>query len=184
MIYALCYNLTGEAYKYHQKLTKKIADKFGVIKPIQQNLKPHITLKYSFEAEQIHELEKLLEKFCQKAPKAEIQIGGFNSFKQSVIFQNILFSPKAQKVFSNLIQELHKFPWITWRDNEGEKLHFHATLADDCQKQFPNIQNFLKNKEQYFSIYFDNIQIIKLREIKEGIKIWDNYKTYYFKNIS
>jgi len=178
MRYAIACNLNGDVVEYHKKLVSEIAKNFGVISPFKQNFEPHFTLKYGFEAIDTKEVEVIIEKFCASHKKTPVQAGGFKSFRKDVIFVEIKLSDEAHRVFLEFISELRKISWLSWEEHDGENLNFHATIAADCEKNYTEIFNFIKGKEQLFNCWFDNITIWKESGVINGVTTWDIHKTF------
>ena len=139
MKYFLACNLRGDISTYQKKLVRDIAENFGVILPTKQKLGPHVTLKYSFEAPNIKQLEEMIQNFCASHRKSKMMVGRFNNFRNDVIFLDIELSDEAKKVFLDLIDVLRKLQWMSWGEYDGEILHFHSTIASGCEKNYTEI---------------------------------------------
>lgn len=178
MKYAIVCNLDGDFALYQKGLVREIAEKFDIVFPFKQKIEPHFTLKYSFETDSIKDVEAVIENFCTRHTQSPIKAGGFNSFRKDVIFIEIKLSDEARKVFLEFINELKKISWLDWRDNEGEKLNFHCTIATDCEKRFDEISEYLKGKEKRFDCQFDNITIIQECSIFDDVMTWETHKKF------
>lgn len=68
MKYNIRYLIKGEAEQFQQELMHEIEEKFDVHKALHKKQQAHITLKYSFQANdtEIQELEEVLQQFCAK----------------------------------------------------------------------------------------------------------------------
>ena len=178
MRYLVVCHLNGNVVEYHKKLVREIAENFGVIFPIKQKFEPHFTLKYNFEATDIKEVETVIKKFCSTHKKTHIQAGGFKSFHKNVIFVDIKLSDKAYRAFLDLIDELRKILWMSWEEYDSPDFKFHATIASDCKKNYTEILEFIKGKENFFECWFDNITILKADAVIDGVTTFETYKTF------
>jgi 2'-5' RNA ligase len=173
--------LKGSIITYHTTLVKEISEKFNLNITKEENLAPHFTLKYWFESKDIREVEKVIETFCKKHKRTRINVGGFSGFPYKVVFINIKLTKEAKKTFSEFIKDLKTIKWISWDKYDGENLHFHSTIAEECNEKYTEVLNFLKNKEEYFDCWFDNITILKEISRKEdNILEWGFHKNFRF----
>jgi 2'-5' RNA ligase len=173
--------LRGDIEKYHHTLVNQIADKFNLNLTKKENLKTHFTLKYSFETENITELENVCAKFCKSHKKTPIHVAGFAGFPKKVVFININPSKDAKQTFLDFIVELKTLTWLTWDQYDAEKLQFHTTLAEECDDKYNDVLNFVKGKEKSFNCWFDNITILKLVSGTKTAGTWKIHKTYEMK---
>jgi len=177
MFYLLAYLLPADAQEFHDKIVKDVASKFDVRHVLDQNITPHITLKYPFETEYIKELEKFLADFCSKYDPQEIELRGFNHFDDRVIFMDVQFSDSAKKIYKDLFEKLHEFNWMQWDQWDSINMKFHSTIAsDDINEKFHEIYDYLKQKKCNFDVHFDNISILKYEN-----NHWKIYKKFLIK---
>ena len=95
-----------------------------------------------------------------------------NKFDRHVLYLQVDFSKKAEKIYRELLKELKKIK-MRWTKYDG-KTKFHSTLMYcntlECYKEaWPYVSKLKPD----FNLKFDNITI--LREMKKG---WVVYKTY------
>lgn len=174
-MYALICVLKGDVKTYQQSLIDKVADEFGVLETKNDGLPPHFTLKYWFT--DIEAVEKLLQRFCSAHSPTKVVVGGIGSFPPKVVFLKVQPSADAKTVFHDLLKELRKIPDLEWRSIEGEKLTFHATIAEGCDEQYEEIMNFLKSEHQHFDCMFDNIAVLEASEkLRKGWKIRKTFR--------
>lgn len=173
--------LRGPVEKYQHDLVREIYKKFGLNITKEENLATHFTLKYWFETEDIKEIEKIIQIFCKTHKKTPVCVGGFGSFSPKIIFINVKLSDEAKKIFFEFISDLKKVKWMPWDKYDAENLHFHSTIAEECNEKLKDILRFIKNKEKYFDCLFDNITILKLVGKKQNFKKWKIHKTFFMK---
>lgn len=173
--------LLHEPFKsYHRNLVDQIAEEFDLTFTKQQGLYPHFTLKYDFETDDIDYVENAVENFVKSYKKAPITIGGFGCFGDWVVYINVNLSDEAKKLFNEFIREIKSFSWMTWNQYDAENMHFHSTIAENCESKIKEVQKFLEGKEKYFDCLFDNIAILRRVGMIEGIEKWDVHKIYNF----
>jgi 2'-5' RNA ligase len=173
--------LNKEIDTYQKNIVNQLFKNFNQTTTKKANISAHFTLKYSFYAnsKQLKELKKIVSNFSKKQKKQKIKIGGFDNFEQKVIFLKINPSPKVKNLITELHKELKKLNWLTFKDIETNGINLHATISQDStEKQYPIILKFLKNKEQYFNTYLDNISIMKLSTKKNFRKKFIIEKKY------
>jgi len=174
MKYYIAFIIKGSASKYHQKLVKEVGPKFGERRIVDQKNKSHITLKYSFETDNIEEIENIIKKVVKNHNKQKIVFGGFGNFKRFVAYWNPELSKDATAIQKDLIKELRKLKWleIEGRDSQWKP---HSTISFGfSKKSFVGIWNYLNSLEKKeFIVYLDNITILK-----KPRKYWKIYKSF------
>lgn len=170
--------LRGPVERYQHDLVNDIHKKFGLNITKEENLATHFTLKYWFETENIKEIEKIAQIFCKTHKKTPLHVGGFGNFPQKVVFINAVLSDDARKTFLEFISELRRVKWMPWDKYDAENLHFHSTIAEECNTKFEDVWKFVQGKENYFSCWFDNITILKLVEGSQNLGKWEIHKTF------
>ena len=177
MAYGLYCSLSGPVVGYQLELIDAIAETFGLNALRTQNIEPHFTLKYDFEAtpEQHTELESMLEHFCQSHSSAPVTITGFGHFFRDVFFLEVQASTQAQLVIQSLNASLRTLPWMRWNPFDDEGLHLHATIAgppDPVAQHFEKIQAWLEGREFRFETRLDNITLLESTREHNGITFW------------
>jgi len=179
MMYIINCRLRNGFDIYHKELVKEIYKKFGLVITKEENLPTHFTLKYWFETDKISEIETLFERFAKTHKKAQVRVGGVGSFPPKVVFLNCVLSPAAKKTFSELIAELKKVSWLPWDKYDGKGMHFHSTIAEECNEKFSEVLNFAQSKEpKYFDCWFDNITILKKVGGTRCFGKWEIHKVF------
>jgi len=173
--------LKGDVEQYQHSRVSQIEKKFGLKRTKKENLDTHFTLKYSFTTNKIIEVEKICENFAKTHQKEPVIVGGFEGFPKKVIFLNVTLSPKAKNNFTEFITELKKIDWMEWDKYDGENLHFHSTIAEECNEKYDLVKDYLKDKEKSFNCWFDNITILKLVSGTKEEGKWKIHKQFNFK---
>lgn len=175
MKYLIVTLIKEDAEKYQQKLLYSVANRFNVNGAIQRKPPAHITLKYSFETDNINPVEKAIEEFSKSINKSKYQLTGINHFDEDVIFIDVIPSKEMSETYSNFINHLRKNTKITFKQFDGNT-HFHSSIAHtDIKTKFQEIWNFVSKENPDFEVFFDNITILKLID-----GIWQIHKEYYF----
>jgi 2'-5' RNA ligase len=122
--------------------------------------------------------ECLLEGFSRAHSPTPVTVGGFGSFPPDVIFLHVQLSDEARATFRALIRDLRSLAWMQWDQYDGERLQFHATIAEGCGRNYSRIMEFLEKETQYFHCAFDNITILQQTHAEDGIDKWSIHYTY------
>jgi 2'-5' RNA ligase len=175
MKYIIVCLLSGAVEEYHQQLVEEIAEKFEVIALAKQKAPTHFTLKDMFDADDIGELDKVLDEFVRTHKPAVISLEGYNRFDDNVIFMDINFSENARQLFKEFIDKLKELSWMQWGAYDDENKVFHCSLAYfDIKDKYKDICRYLLSNYSYsFEAYFDNVTIYK--QVGEN---WELYKSY------
>lgn len=178
MTYAIACLLEGPIAEYQRRLIREIADQTGLRFTLTQAIPPHFTLKYAFETEEGHVIESLVERLCREHSRTPVTVGGFDAFPPDVVFLNVCLSPAAQAVFHEFLGELRGLSWMTWNRFDGEKLRFHATLAERCGPKLEVVREFLRGREETFDGWFDNITLFVQTGVVDGISRWAVHRRF------
>jgi len=176
MKYFLGYLIKGEAKKFHQDLTKKISEKFGVSN-VSARVPPHLTLKIPFSTNRISEVEDLLFNFCEKNEPTELKLYGFGHFGERVVFMKAHPSKEMEITVESLTRELETIKWLRL-DKHDMNRNFHATLANyDIRPKYQAIWEYLMSLPPLnFDLYLDNLAVL----IKKNNR-WLISKEFVFK---
>ncbi len=74
MRYLMFCKLKGDIEKYQRNLINMIAKQFDLKVTKEENLPTHFMLKYGFETENINELERIIEKFCETRENTSVKV--------------------------------------------------------------------------------------------------------------
>lgn len=172
-----------EVQSFHENVIEEIKTNTGLTDTWKQGLSAHFTLKYWFETEQIIQIEELLNEFSEVNAAHPVWIAKPGHFNRSVIFYKISLSDDAKLVFQQLIEKLKTIAWMPWDRYDGENLHFHMTVAENCGDRFEQAWEIANAKTKDFECLFDNITILKMSETKDGVDLWEKHKTFLLRNI-
>jgi|WetSurMetagenome_2_1015567.scaffolds.fasta_scaffold834130_1 2'-5' RNA ligase len=162
MKYLTVFLIKGDAGKFQRKMLYELAKKFNIGGAIQRDPPPHITLKYSFETDNIKEIESLLNKFCKKQKPTSLKISSFGHFGKDVIFIKVKPSKEMLKVHKSLLLEFHKISWMRWHKHD-ENSNFHASIAhSDIAEKFNDIWKYIKKYNPEYELMWNNITLFKL----------------------
>jgi len=179
MRYILECLLSGPVVPYQIRLIDAIADRFDLRWTQRQALAPHFTLKYVFETNDLAQIESILDRFCAEHGPTAVTVDGIGSFPPGVVFLNVELSAEARETFRALIRQLEMLPWMQWGEYDGERLHFHATIAEKCDSQYATVMEFLRDETRYFQCAFDNITVLQQTGEQDGISSkWSIHRTY------
>jgi len=173
MKYVIVILIKGEAGEYQQELLDSIAKQFNVNGAIKRKPPAHITLKYSFETENIEPVEKTIEEFCKSNKKSKYRLNRINHFDKDVIFIDVVPSEEMKNTYSKFIDFLRNNTNIKFKEFDG-KTHFHSSIAHtDINNKFDEIWSFVSKENPDFDVFFDNISILKFVD-----GVWQIHKEY------
>jgi 2'-5' RNA ligase len=162
MKYLIVTLIKGNAEKFQQKILYEVAEKFKVKGAVERKPPAHITLKYSFQCDNVKPVEQNLEEFCRSHKKCKYKLDGFNHFERDVIFMDVIPSKEMKKIHIQLIKNLGKIEGITFKKFDKDT-HFHSSIAHtDIKNKFENIWTFVSDKQKKFDLELDNITLLKL----------------------
>lgn len=165
--------INGTALDFHEKVTQDVCNSFKVKR---QRLPAHFTLKAPFELDNISDLENKISTFVKSKEKQPVKINGLGHFGTNVIFMNIIFSKEASVLYNDFIALLKGLDYLTWKRHDGNSKTFHATIATHLKEdKFHKIWAYVSKYNPQFSIYFNNISILKWENDK-----WVTYKKFNF----
>lgn len=165
---------------YHRTLHRKIEEKFNLTGDTELKAPSHITLKYRFQAEAIHEVEQVLQTFSTTQPVTKWSLQGFNYFTNAgnyVIFIDVLPASDVRTAHARLLEDLRRLPWMQWGPFDDANLHYHVTLAHTglTSENFERVWAFIHQHEvPNFSLSFDNLALLQINEERHTV-----YKQYW-----
>lgn len=160
--------LPSEVNEYCLELRQKIANQFGI--KMKHRIPAHITLKYGFPAEDINEIEKVIDEFCLSHPKTKWELCNFGYFANSekhVVFIDSIPKEDTRKIHAEFMNNLSKIKWVKWGPFDSAELHYHVTLASKgiTASNFDEVWSYLNRLEKpNFEIYFDNLAILRIEK--------------------
>ena len=179
--FGIVYLLPKTVGNYHRELRLKIEKEFKLTGRTELNAPSHITLKYRFQAEDIQEVEEILQDFSTTQTKTRWSLNGFNYFTNSgsfVIFIDVIPSQETRKAHAQFLDRLRQIGWMQWGPFDHAAIHYHVTLAHHgmTTENFDEVWAFVnQHKSPDIELFFDNLALLK---IDDGIHTV--YKTYRF----
>ncbi len=92
---------------------------------------PHITLKLSFRTAAIEPFEPHLDRLADEVEPFEIRVGHIDFFDPGIMFLDVEPNPGLERLRQRILRELSDGHGVTPYDIEGERFHFHVTVAYD-----------------------------------------------------
>lgn len=174
MRYVIVSVVKGRAGNFNNNLRKEVFEKLGAK---SSKLPAHFTIKAPFEAEDISDLENLLDDFSSKNKSEKYKIKGYDHFDDRVIYMPVKMSPEGKVLHDNLIDELNKLPYIKFKNHDGKNKIFHVTISSKkIQKIFNDLWDYIKSISCDFDCEFDNISVFKWEN-----NTWILHKEYLLK---
>jgi 2'-5' RNA ligase len=176
MEYDIVYLLKGDAAKYQQHQVKELAARFDEPYLLEKRRPAHVTLKYSFPASRIKEIEAVVARIARnRAPR--IKIRRHITFHNRVICLKVEFSKEANKLYDELRRDLKKIEWLQWKDTDNLKGIFHAALIyTSSLKSFKEAKTYLAKEKPAFDLKLDNITIRRRKDKNERWRVHKIYK--------
>lgn len=174
--YAIIYLLPEPARSYHLELWARVENSFGLTGMTQPKAPPHITLKYTFVADDLGLIEQTLADYCAATAPTPWSLRGFNTFGESVIFLEVVPSPTVRAAHAALLARLRTLPGLRWDEYDNADLHYHATIAQRglTAANFADVLAFVQAQPPPdFDLYFDNVALLKINSDVDTI-----YRTY------
>ncbi|MGL5348508.1 MAG: 2'-5' RNA ligase family protein [Peptostreptococcaceae bacterium] len=159
MRYVIVSVVKENAGDFNNNLRKEIFNKFGIK---SSKLPAHFTIKSPFEANNIDDLEILLDNFSKSYVSTPYKLRGYDRFDNRVIYMKVIMSTLAKNVHNNLIEDLSSLPYINFDSHNGKDKVFHITV---CSKKITNVFDellqYISKIPCNFECNFDNICIYK-----------------------
>ncbi|MEA3414055.1 MAG: 2'-5' RNA ligase family protein [Nanoarchaeota archaeon] len=175
MEYLITSLVKENAKEYHDSLFKKLDEKFHLKVPISNKPPSHITLKNSFETDNIKMIENIISAISKKTKSSEVFLTDFNHFRnKEILFIKIEESKEFSQMQKEIVTDLSRQTNLII-SNKDRNQRFHLTLA------FPKIFNNLDSIWKYMKelnkpnikTSINNISILKKEE-----GIWKIHKEF------
>jgi 2'-5' RNA ligase len=92
---------------------------------------PHITLKLSFRTAAIEPFEPHLDRLAAEVEPFEIRVGNIDFFDPGIMFLDVEPNSALEHLRRRILRELSDGYAVTPYDIEGDRFHFHVTVAYD-----------------------------------------------------
>lgn len=171
MRYVIVSVVKGSAGNFNNNLRKEVFEKFGAK---SSKLPAHFTIKAPFEADDISDLDKVLQNFSKKYKAQDYKIKGYNHFDNRVIYMDVKMSKESKFIHDKLIDELEKLPYIYFKQHDYKDKVFHVTISSKkIQKIYNELWEYVNQIPCNFDCKFDNISLFKWEN-----NTWKLYKEY------
>ena len=161
------------AGNFNNNLRKEVFEKLGAK---SSKLPAHFTIKAPFEADDISDLDKVLQDFAQNHKAQDYKIKGYNHFDNRVIYMDVHMNKKSKLLHDELIEELEKLPYIHFKNHDYKDKVFHVTISSKkIQKIYDELWEYVNNIPCDFDCKFDNVSVFKWED-----NTWNLYKEYLF----
>lgn len=171
MRYVIVSIVKGKAGKFNNLLRKEVFEKLGAK---SSKLPAHFTIKSPFESENISFLEDTLSDFSRKHKSCNYNIKGYGHFDNRVIYMDVIMSIEGKILHDELIDELDKINYISFKPTEGKDKIFHVTVSSKkIQNIFDKLWSYVSVIPCDFNCNFDNICIYKWEN-----NTWKLHKEY------
>ena len=159
MRYVIVSVVKGPAGNFNNNLRKEVFEKLGAK---SSKLPAHFTIKAPFEADDISDLDKVLQDFAQNHKAQDYKIKGYNHFDNRVIYMDVHMNKKSKLLHDELIEELEKLPYIHFKNHDYKDKVFHITISSKkIQKIYDELWEYVNNIPCDFDCKFDNVSVFK-----------------------
>lgn len=160
-IFGMRYSIHGEAEKFHKQILKLLSNNFNKNSIAEEPA--HITIKYSFETDNIDNIEKELKKLEVK--NAVVNLGRYGCFSyprhnRFVIYMKVRPNIKAKRLQKKVIQII-KNNGVNIQDRDRIwKPHNTIYIAKTKEEKVRILKELKKLKKEY-ELNIDSISITK-----------------------
>ena len=171
MRYVIVSVVKGPAGNFNNNLRKEVFEKLGAK---SSKLPAHFTIKAPFEADDISDLDKVLQDFAQNHKAHDYKIKGYNHFDNRVIYMDVHMGKECKILHDELIEKLEKLPYIHFKAHDYKDKVFHVTISSKkIQKIYHELWEYVNNIPCDFDCKFDNVSVFKWED-----NTWKLYKEY------
>lgn len=171
MRYVIVSVVKGPAGNFNNNLRKEVFEKLGAK---SSKLPAHFTIKAPFEADDISDLDKVLQDFAQNHKVQDYKIKGYNHFDNRVIYMDVHMGKECKILHDKLIEKLEKLPYIHFKNHDYKDKVFHVTISSKkIQKIYDELWEYVNNIPCDFDCKFDNVSVFKWED-----NTWKLYKEY------
>ncbi len=143
--YAILANV--ECHNFIRKIQLELHRELGIALARQS---PHVTIKSPFETETLEDHVLYLERLSNLIP-FEIELEGFGSFGEKVIFLDVKKSLQLTALHERILSEVKTDFGLEPHELEGENIRFHMSVAGfENAESFHNAQLYLKKYNPKF----------------------------------
>ena len=168
MRYVIVSVVKGPAGNFNNNLRKEVFEKLGAK---SSKLPAHFTIKAPFEADDISDLDKVLQDFAQNHKAQDYKIKGYNHFDNRVIYMDVHMNKKSKLLHDELIEELEKLPYIHFKNHDYKDKVFHVTISSKkIQKIYDELWEYVNNIHCDFDCKFDNVSVFN-QQINYELKL-------------
>ena len=115
MRYVIVSVVKGPAGNFNNNLRKEVFENLGAK---SSKLPAHFTIKAPFEADDISDLDKVLQDFAQNHNPKDYKIKGYNHFDNRVIYMDVHMGKECKVLHDELIEKLEKLPYIHFKAHD------------------------------------------------------------------
>jgi 2'-5' RNA ligase len=135
------------SYNYVRDLQVKMYELFGTKEVLK--LEPHFTLKYKFDIDDLAAAEQYFDELASQTKPFEATASGIGTFKSNVVFLDIAKNRTLTSLHGKILSDVNKRFSALSSELEGEKLHFHITLAykDINDETFQKIKKYFGGRD-------------------------------------
>ena len=141
------------------KLQFSILRKYGTHEGLESQ--PHITLKMGFPATDIESAVTFLEQQAARMTAMELEIDGFDTFDEGILFLDVKPNPALETVRQELLRDLESALGFAPLPIEGPGFRFHVTVAAGLPaREFGRLRDEFKTRRMNYQFMARHIDLI------------------------
>ncbi len=122
---------------------------------------PHITLKMGFPATDISAAVAFLEKVAARMNSIPIEIDGFDTFDEGILFLDVKPNPALETMRQGLLRDLKSALGFAPLPIEGAGFRFHVTVAAGLPaRDFERLRDEFKAQRMEFQFMARHIELL------------------------
>lgn len=139
------------------KLQLSILRKYGPHEGLEAH--PHITLKLGYPATDFLLFENHLKQVSMQFEPTTIEIDGFDSFDEGILFLNVRPNPELELMRQRLLRDLNSMFGIVPLEIEDSGYRFHVTVASGLpRRDFHRIRDEFSSQQISFRFVASHIE--------------------------
>jgi 2'-5' RNA ligase len=165
--------VSDEVHNYMSKLQLDIFKRYGANPGIKAS--PHITLKLGFNVSNIEPFEQYFDQLVDEIEPFEICLRNIGFFDEGIIFMDVEHNPQLETLRRRILNDLSEQHGIKPYPLEGDRYHFHATLAYGMSKHdFARARIKLKDLKVEFRFVLETLGLFC--QTGDDLYEWITYK--------
>jgi len=166
----LAYLAKGELEDWYQEIITNLYDKFNLVELKEKKRLAHITVKDPFLAENLGDVEKIVEGLTKREEEIVFDVSGIGHFENQIVYMGAETNLKGRRYIQRILDEFKTRKYEMSRyDQWGKMLHMTVAKRKESGGRFEEVLAYLKENEKKFLVPFDNLVIMGKNRGESGI---------------